>query len=65
MIVKKYLFNEYNVPPAQAHKISAMNRELIEKLSLIANRMYEDNVAIEIFDDVSQMVAEEIYVKYC
>lgn len=68
--VHRYLFNEYNVPRANKDKLNMMNRELIERLTYVANGIYRDNHIMDehkmkMYDEVSQMVAEEIFCKYC
>ena len=65
MRAHKYLFNEYNVPRANKDKLNMMNRELIDRLTIVANSMHNEQADIVLFDSVSQMVVEEIFCKYC
>jgi hypothetical protein len=65
MQVHRYLFNEYNVPRADKSKINMMNRELIDRLTIVAKSMNYEDADIDLFDSVSQMVVEDIFCKYC
>ena len=70
MAVHRYLFNEYNVPRANKDKLNMMNRELIERLTHVAKNIYQDNYIfdndkLKMYEEVSQMVVEEIFCKYC
>jgi hypothetical protein len=68
--VHRYLFNEYNVPRADKDKLNMMNRELIERLTIVANNIYRNNSMVsdfkklEMYEEVSQMVVEEVFCKY-
>jgi hypothetical protein len=65
MIANKYLFTPYNVPRASIDKLNMMNIELIDRLTLVANSMHEHDADPNLFESVSEMVAEEIFCKYC
>jgi hypothetical protein len=52
------------VPRADKSKINMMNRELIDRLTIVAKSMNYEDADIDLFDSVSQMVVEDIFCKY-
>ena len=65
MTANKYLFTPSNVPRASLDKLNMMNMELIDKLTIVANSMHEHDADPSLVESISEMVAEEIFCKYC